>query len=138
MSKSKLRRKSKIFSEKLRSRCYYLKNWFKKNIEVITNFDCEENSKYARAISNYNLIEAFKIHDLWIRHIDADTSCLVCEYNKDERVVRDLEPFWEIFDLIKSENADNSSLSDLLRKIKNKYELSTPLTYKDNTSCIKD
>lgn len=131
MSKLKLRRKSKIFSEKLENRCYYLNYWFEKPIKVITNFSCEKNSKYARAISNYNLIETFKIHDLWIKFIDANTSCLVCEYNKDKRVVQDLTPFWDIFNLIDNGIDDNSSLMDLIKKHENEYDFSTPISYKD-------
>ncbi|WP_152632583.1 hypothetical protein [Aliarcobacter butzleri] len=131
MSKRKLRKQGKIFSTKLENRCWYVLHWFEKPKRIITSFNCENNFIYLNAIANYSLIKAFKIHELWVRHIDVDTSCLVCEFNKDKRVIHDLSPFWDIFNLIKSGNADNDSLISLIRKIENEYDFSVPLTYKD-------
>ena len=131
MSKAKLRRKSKIFSERLENRCYYLNYWFEKPIKIITNFDCEKNSIYARAIYNYELIKAFKIHNLWIRHIDANTSCLVCEWNRDERVIHDLAPFWDIYDLINEGKDNNTTLINLINKLESEYKYSVPMSPKD-------
>ena len=131
MSKAKLRRKSKIFSERLENRCWYVTYWFIRPLQNITNFDCEKNSIYARAICNYELIKAFKIHNLWIRHIDANTSCLVCEWNRDERVIHDLAPFWDIYDLITRGFDNNITLTNLINKYESEYKYSVPMSSKD-------
>lgn len=112
MSKAKLRRKIRPFHN-------------------ITYFDCEKNSIYARAICNYELIKTFKIHKLWIRHIDANTSCLVCEWNRDERVIHDLAPFWDIYDLINEGKDTNTTLTNLINKLESEYKYSVPRFHKD-------
>ncbi len=131
MSKTKLRKKGKIFSTKLKNRCYYVSYWFENPFKIITKFNCENNSIYCNAIANYSLIKAFKIHDLYVGRIDCNMSYLFCEFNKDKRVIQDLSPFWEIFDLIESGKTDNTSLMNLIRKIEEEYDYSVPLNSKD-------
>lgn len=131
MSKAKIRRKSKIFSERLENRCWYLNFWYKKPIQVITNFNCDDNFNYLNAISNYELIKAFKIHNLWIRYLDANKSCLVCEWNRDARVIHDLAPFWDIYDLINEGKDTNTTLINLINKYESEYKYSVPMSPKD-------
>ena len=99
MSKLKLRIKRIFQDGKVQGskNWVYCNNWTeqKDDINLITKFNSEENSIYARSITMYNSYP-FRIHRLWIETIDSDTSCLMVQYN--QFTIKDLAPFWGICD----------------------------------------
>lgn len=93
MSKRKLRFRNK-FNDIRNS---FHNDWYDNmpHVKIITKFDCDQNGIYAQCIQRYKTYP-FRIHDLWIEIVDANTSALVCLYNKN--ILRDLGPFWGMCD----------------------------------------
>ena len=93
--------------------------------KIITEFDCNENSIYLNSIINYELFD-FKTHKLEDEIVNSEKSRLVCEFNKDNGVINDLSPFWRIFDLVKSGEANHITLTNLINDLNQTYRFKVP------------